>query len=130
MNLEERYCSQHHCDHWGFQRAVFWKCLYPHAVPIAFLLGGPRSSFFARDFEFIGFAGRSESPAALREEITEFRGVPENTHWLRRFLRIRISTTRFARLAQVYFKADTSGGAPPLSDGSRPPLPVPPVHEA
>ena len=128
MNLEERYCTQHHCDHWGFQRAVFWKSVYPHAVPIAFLLGGPRSSFFARDFEFIGFAGRSESTAALREEITEFRGVPENTHWTRRVLRIRISTTRFARLAQIYFKADAGDATAPQADASRPPMRVPPVH--
>lgn len=104
VNFEELYCAKHSCDRVAFRRAMFWKCLYPHAIPLAVLLRGPRGNFFASDIELIAGVGAVRTLTALREEIADFHYVPENSRWLRRYARIRISTTRVRQVASAYLK--------------------------
>lgn len=100
ITFEESYCARHRCTPAQFRRRVFWLTLHRHALlfaPLA-LLGG----HFEIDHELIAACGRARTLRELQEELKDHRNQPENARWLRRWLRLRVSTQRLRRLARQH----------------------------
>lgn len=104
-SFETLYCARHGCDAAAFRRRLFWRALHRRCLPVAPLLlfGG----YFECDRELIAAMERVRSPDELREEIETYRHHPQNRGWLRRTLRLRISTTRLRRIALGYLSNGT-----------------------
>lgn len=98
----DSYCAHTHCPATDFSRKVFWQTLPPHAVVVAFLLGGFRARRFALDRDFIAAAGNVRSIDQLREEIRDYFLDGGNRGWLRQYAKVRISARRLKLLARVY----------------------------
>lgn len=100
--FKEAYCEKFSCRPEDFGRRAFMKTLYPQALPLA-LLGGYRSSRFARDRVLIDYCGSLRSFKEVEAEIKEYTQLGENRRFLRRTLRLRVSGRRLARLAAECF---------------------------
>lgn len=100
------FCESARCPESEFARRVFWRCLPPHAVPVAFLLGGWRGDYFSLDRELIQAAGRAANLRQVREEITDYFLQRENARWLRRRGLVRVSTSRLQKLAKRHFSEE------------------------
>ena len=82
----------------SYAERVFWNCLYPHAIPIAFAWG-TSSRIFAEDFQSIEQLGLARSDSEFRREISDFRYSLVREAWFaRKNLRLRLSVKRLARL--------------------------------
>ena len=120
-NFEEIYCQRHHCDKGRFRRDLFWKCVPPHAIPLAWLFGGVRGSFFEADREMLAGVAVATRGERISDEVHDFFHHPANRRWLRRVLRIRMSTAKLRLIAQDYIAA-VPAEAP--DGGSNPPVPM------
>ncbi len=116
-SFQTLFCERHQCPESEYLKRVFWRCLYPHAIPFVFLLGGIRSRYFATDCRLISGAGRASTVAKVREEISDFIVAPDNGRLLRRTFRIRVSATRLKQLAKRHFHYAESRS--PLGDTAR-----------
>jgi hypothetical protein len=105
-SFEALFCERHACDTAAFRRRVFWRSLHRRVLPLAPLL--MLAGYFEQDRQFIAAAGRARSLSDLRDEIDAYHSHPDNRGFLRRFLRVRISTTRLRRLALGYFAGPTA----------------------
>ena len=95
------FCAQMGCADSAFERALFWRGLYRHAVPVAFFLRLVVPGFFREDEEFIRWVGRDGSLAEVEADIERYRyGNRVRTHWLRTGLRIHLDPARIWTLAQ------------------------------
>jgi hypothetical protein len=100
--LGEVFIARHGCTPKQFRKRVFWRTLHFQAVLLAplLLLG----HHFAADFELISACERARSMRSVREEIGVFRHDSRNMGWLRRVVRIRLSTQKLLRLAHAYLE--------------------------
>jgi hypothetical protein len=81
------------------ERRLFWRGLYPHAVPFVPLLAILRPGYFKPDRELIhGLAGAT-TPEQFRDEINDYVLNPANASWLRNKGKFRVSTRRIERFA-------------------------------
>src|ERR1019366_6202149 len=92
------FCERNGCTERQYLGKVFWRSIYPHAIPLVPILGGIRSRYFEADCRLISGAGRATSVAKIREEIADYIVAPDNGRPLRRVFRIRVSATRLKRL--------------------------------
>jgi hypothetical protein len=106
----ELYCDRHAKAAEHFERAVLRRCLHLPARPLVPALRVIHPDFFAPDLELIRSVGRLRRDSDFSLEVQGFRDHPGNQHWLRRHLRLRISTRRLRRLLR-----DTLAGAPSRS---------------
>ncbi len=98
----ERYAEAHGCAPTEFCDRVFWSSLHRPAValaPLLLLLG----NHFAPDRALVAACGRARSLREIHEEIECFWRDPQNTGWLRKRLRIRVSVKRLQRTALPCF---------------------------
>lgn len=125
----ELYCAQNACPPSEFQRTVFWKTLYWHAVPLAPLL--LMGDHFAPDHGMIEACGRATRLQQIDEEIDDHRFHPRNEGWLRWFGHLRISNWRLRKLAGLFLPSRIpsrgleDGAAQPIA--ARPPAPSQPL---
>ncbi|MEN9663573.1 MAG: hypothetical protein RL324_2522 [Verrucomicrobiota bacterium] len=89
------------------ERRLFWKGLYPHAVPLAPFLMILRPGHFNADRELIHGLANATSPQQFREEISDYLLNPVNSGWLRGQFRLRVSTRRVERFARLCLGPDT-----------------------
>lgn len=94
----ECFCAQHGITSEQFARAVFRRALYRRALPVAWFLGFLMHDYFAADFDFIHGVERLRRLRDFASEAERFNEHPTNRGWLRRRLRLRISTHRLKRL--------------------------------
>lgn len=92
---------------------VFWRCLYPHAVPFVIGVGLLRPDFFAADRELILRAGRTRTLRELNEELADYVRDPRNRGALRGALRLRVSARRLRRLARAQLPTAWPAGRGP-----------------
>ena len=94
----KRFCEQQGIPSARYASAVFAKSLYPHARLIGWLFGFLRRDYFSPDFELIRSVAHLYTLKAFFDEANHYIEHPSNGHWLRRILKIRISTTRMRKL--------------------------------
>lgn len=89
------------------ERRLFWKGLYPHAVPFAPFLMVLRPGFFKPDRELIHGLANATTPQQSRDEMTYFIMSSANGTWLRYRIRLRVSTRRVEKFARLCLGPDT-----------------------
>jgi hypothetical protein len=83
-----------------FDKRVFWKCLYRHALPLAALLCWTNKEFFQPDLDLIHSLAASTTFSEVKAEASFIRHDQRmQDGFLRHALRIRISGRRLANLA-------------------------------
>lgn len=108
------YCERNRCSAEEYHHRLFWQCLYPHAVPIAWLLRWAHRRYFVADEALIRLVADAVTMRVVREEVRDYFWDSNNRGWLRRVANIRVSGQRLKNLARRYL---------PESDAS---LPLPP----
>jgi hypothetical protein len=76
------------------EKNLFWRALYPHAWVLAVVIKLFRPSFFETDYELIRHLLESRSRKDIADHITYFHTDWRNKRFIRRRLKIRISTDR------------------------------------
>jgi hypothetical protein len=90
----------HCCADASFERALFWRGLYRHAIPLAVFIRWFNPEFFHDDDELIHRLGRDTTMDEVRDDLEHFEyGNRVRRHWLRTGLCIHVSPKRLARLA-------------------------------
>ena len=102
-DLSQRFCAQFNCLPEAFEARVFWRCLYPAAIPAAALLWYVNRSFFQDDFELIEDVKHAKSYEETKNLIS-FAGTEHTRrNFFRVRLRIRVSKRRLQNLARDLF---------------------------
>lgn len=100
MNFRTAFCRRTQCQDTRFERALFWRGLYRHAIPLALFIRLFAPRFFRDDLDFIRFLAADTSMEDVAEDIDRFEyGNRVRRHWLRTGLRIRLNSARVAALA-------------------------------
>jgi hypothetical protein len=99
--LREVYCLVHSCAVDEFNDHLFWRSLYPHAVPFAVSLYLVNPTYFRPERELIAALGSASSQQQLDCELRHFNNR-RVLGWWRGRAHIRISTERLARIAVSY----------------------------
>jgi hypothetical protein len=119
--LAELYCKRTGCPPEKFSRRIFWRTLHWHALPLApFLMVG---GYFEADRSLIKACGGASRMREIRDEIREFSYHPQNSNWLHRRAKLRISTQRLGRLAETLLAANRPIAGGRLAGGSAHPRP-------
>jgi hypothetical protein len=102
--FKEVFCDTFKCPPEKFEAQVFWKCLYPHAVPGALVIKAFNPDFFRADFELIQLISLDTSFAEIEADVQDFQFANSfGEHWLKKPLRLRLSGRRLLGLAsQLY----------------------------
>lgn len=99
--FKDAYCAAHGCAPDAYDRSVFRRCLYRHALFFARPVWWWNRYFFQPDFEVIAAIGRASTEDELRVLIDEFENLRNvERDLLHATLRIRISTTRLTETFQ------------------------------
>lgn len=107
QSYKAAFCQKAGCAPDRFPEEVFRRCLYPHAVPLAFLMGRLSSRVFSEDRKAIEQFGLSSSVGEVRNVIEDLRYVNHtNKSWLRTTLKIRVSGRRLFMLAEKLSKSE------------------------
>lgn len=130
MTFAELYCARTGCPPEKFSRRIFWRTLHWHVLPFApFLLIG---NYFDPDHSLIKSCGWASRMREIRDETRDFPYHAQNSGWLRRHAKLRISTQRLCRLAEPLLVANLPNATgwragdcrPPRTSTARPrPLP-------
>lgn len=83
------------------ERRLFWRGLYPHAIPLVPVLAILRPGYFKPDRELIHALAGATTPAQFRDELTSYMTDPRNASWLRFRVRLRVSIRRVERFARL-----------------------------
>lgn len=94
------FCEWFNCPPTQFEKKAFWRCLYPHAVPVARLIQLVNPAYFELDLQTLRHIGNASTVAHLLAEVNSFRAdYRMRSRFLHDVLRIRISGKRVLRLA-------------------------------
>ena len=69
-------------------------------------------NYFTADRELIRRVGESTGRRRVKEEIDDYFNHPANVGWVRRTLRVRLSTHAVRRLAHLLFDGAASSSGP------------------
>jgi len=90
----ELYCSQHQIEPEDFPKAVFRHALHLHARPFVTLTTLLKRFHFAADYDFINNIGQLTRYRDFDLYMQGFSRHPRNCGFLRRGLRLRLSSRR------------------------------------
>jgi hypothetical protein len=110
MTIEELYCAARKCGRERFLRSAFWTCLHRRALPFAPFILLFNSAYFSPDRELISAVGGATSMSQVGDEIGDYFSVSNNGHWVRRNLKIRVSSHRVLRFASKVLPPRNSTG--------------------
>lgn len=101
VNFQSAFCTRYRCLEADFERQVFWRGLYRHAVPLAVMLRWFAPRFFHVDVEFIRWLAGAVTMSDIREDLQDFEYRNRvNPQWLRTGFLIRLSPARIKALAR------------------------------
>lgn len=104
-SLRTAFCRYAHCEDSAFERVLFWRGLYRHAIPFAVVIRIFAPGFFRDDLDFIRYLAGDGSMEEVNEDIDRFEyGNRVRRHWLRTGLRIHLNPTRIAVMASSCLK--------------------------
>lgn len=94
VRFKEKYVAYHQIVSEEFAEHLFWKCVFPHAVPAVWIVRFLAPQVFAPDYELVHDAGALGAKLSLREMIKDWTRHPENCGALRKWLQVRVSVRR------------------------------------
>ena len=107
-NFQDAFCERCKCRPAGFEDKLFWSCLYPHAVPVAYLIRMFKPEFFRDDLHLIQDLASDVDTKEVDGDLDRFDyGNHVRPHWLRTGLRIRLCSERVAAMAKKLFANPT-----------------------
>lgn len=105
LNFRTSFCLRTRCADADFETALFWRGLYRHAIPFAFLIWWVAPRFFRDDLELIRYLGADATMEEIEEDIDRFHyGNQVRRHWFRTGLRIHLNPARMAALASSFLQ--------------------------
>jgi hypothetical protein len=107
--FQQIYCDRHRCSPADYHRRLFWQCLYPHAVPFAWLLRVLRPRYFVADDALIRLVADAVTMRVVREEVRDYFWDSNNRGWLRRVANLRVSGQRLKNVARAYLPESEPG---------------------
>lgn len=108
--VEDLFCARENCDQQQFRRRLFRECLYAPARA-ALSVGGFDSDFFQPDRDLIADIAQARSAHDIKAAIEEFHSSTPNRSFARKYLKMRVSTTKLRELTMPLFS--TGEHAPP-----------------
>lgn len=106
----ELYVEQHALTAADFERHLLARVLYPHARLLRPFLRLLRPDHFGADLDLIRDVALIRRTRDLTNELNAYSHHPGNVGALRRFFRVRLSTTRLHRVVRATFHPDGPGG--------------------
>jgi hypothetical protein len=100
--FEEIFCAEHRCDPAQFSRKLFWKTLPLHVAPVAVLLGGFGSRYFAADRKLLDGLRQAEDMHDVRSQINDYLAEAAERGWLLAAAGIEISIPRLKTFARYH----------------------------
>ena len=94
VTFKELYCTRHHLKSADFVQVMLERGLYPHIRPLYHILDRIDRGFFDADREFLTNIGELSSIRQLRDEADEYSRDRRNRRFLRRVMRLRVSSRR------------------------------------
>lgn len=92
-NFRELYCEHYGIKAEQYEHTLVAQSLHPHAKLVYWLLGLNRE-YTSPDYEFVRSVGELRSRREFRNEAAEYHYHPRNVGFLRRALRLRVSSHR------------------------------------
>lgn len=120
------YCEKHGIHPSAFTQHVFRRTLYPHARLIAWFIQRVSDDYFMPDLDFVHDVGQITKYREFTAAGMEYGYHPLNRGFLRRVLKIRISTELMQRLVRELIDPKPSPGRGIESDTMDPFKPSPP----
>jgi len=109
-SFKEAFCDKYQCPAELYEKKVFWRCLYRHALPAAALIFWCKPDFFREDFDLIREIDQMRSPDVFRSELNFFYGRNmRDKNWIRRAFYIRLSGKRLLKLKGLLFGSSMLG---------------------
>ena len=98
-SFKAAFCEHFHCPPERYEDALFWRCLFRHALPVAFLIRRFDPGYFTEDMDLIREVGATTSQQLFKNEINYFFGRNlRDKSWLRNTFKIRVSGNRLIHL--------------------------------
>lgn len=112
------YCEQHAITPEDFPNHLFTRSLYPQARLLKLVLELSNPYFFRADYDFLHDVGRLRSFRDYEQSVVQFITHPYNHRdLLRKWLCLRISTTRMRGLVRQQLKPRGAGSRSVLPPG-------------
>ena len=100
------FCERFACSEREYEREVFWKCVYRHALPLAFFLFKASPGIFREDFDLMREVGHATCRKDVIGELNRFYGRNvRDRSWLRKLLLIRVSGKRLLPVQRKVFQS-------------------------
>ena len=103
-NFAELYCEQQGIPLSAYSRHIFHRALYPHGRPLTWLLNPDKSNYFEADRVFVQDVARLTRYEDFLDAGMYYNQHRTTSRFLRRVLRLRISTGRMHKLVRQTFK--------------------------
>lgn len=121
------YCQQQGIDAAEFGTHIFERALYPQARPLVGVLRLTRRDYFQADRFFIDDVSRLQRYEDFHAIGVEYSQHHSNGWFVRRVLRLRVSTERMRRIVREVFKGSVM--EPETIDSIAPFLPEEPLPD-
>ncbi len=104
-SFKEAVCRALPCPPEQYEARVFWRCLYPHAYPFAFIIHHFRPEYFEDDYDLIRQVADVRHPGVFSTEMNFFHGrsIRHRSWWRRKFM-LRVSGQRMIDLKNRIFR--------------------------
>jgi hypothetical protein len=113
-SFAELYCMQQGIPATAFAQHLFRRALYPHARPLAWLVNLFSRTYFEPDRAFVEDVAKLTRYTDFFSVAMDYSQNSSNLLFLRRVLRLRVSTERMRQLVRPILKAtgadETTGG--------------------
>ena len=109
MEFRQLFSQKSGTDADQFERKLFYKCLFRHAVPFAWLLKKMNPDFFREDFEMLRDVATARNTEEVICELNRFYGRnARDKSFLRPLFYLRISGKRVLRLYRSLTREEES----------------------
>lgn len=118
LTFGECFCQKNNIPPEQFARAVMCRVLYRRTLAVRWLLPLLSRNYFSADFDLIYGVERLRRLRDFAAEAERFNEHPANRGWLRRTLRLRVSTTRLRSLIRETLPRGAGGSRSGLLPGA------------
>lgn len=110
-SFAELFCARHNLSLEQFEEEVIARSIHYHATLLWRLINWVHPDYFTADRQFIRALADVRSLRDFRVESSAFTHHPANRGFLRRMLKVRVSSGRLRRLIASYLQSARDDGA-------------------